>query len=156
MTTTCLSTRQRLPSELMSLFYLRWQRSDSGGHRGLAVVFHTVLMAPGSLSLDSPQNTLVRLGMTPSTQLLTPERTVSRSKVEKWKWPTYTWLETLIEFEWNRSGEAVKATENVISRAIPQVKERQTNQESTQICLLYYKKTWKSVQADLEQYHKMS
>lgn len=88
MTTTCLSTRQRLPSELMSLFYLRWQRSDSGGHRGLAVVFHTsdsVLMAPGSLSLDSPQNPLVRLGMTPSTQLLTPERTVSRSKVEKWK-----------------------------------------------------------------------
>ena len=41
-------SRQRLPGELMSRFYLCWQRSDTGGRGGLATVFsHLRLRANG-------------------------------------------------------------------------------------------------------------
>lgn len=87
MTAESPSTRQRLPGELMSKIYVGRDQILEATEDWLHY-FHTsdsVLMAPVSLSLDAPQNPLVWLGIPPPTQLSETERSVSRSKVEKWK-----------------------------------------------------------------------
>lgn len=61
-------------------------------------------MAPASQSLDAPTNSISMAWDSSSTQLFLTERTVSRSKVEEWKWPTYVHISAVQKTRLNITG----------------------------------------------------